>query len=146
MPWDEERDLYLRILKIKKYVLYLNILMANHYDYKTRNRGLKFILLNEKHKCFWRIIWKVMKYFNFKNYFFVYRYALVFLLADIISLYFLIRIDLMNLIILQGLSLLFGVLIKRKGLYFYWKSILISSIYLLTPKKKFLQIEYLFNK
>lgn len=146
VPWDEERDLYLRILKIKKYVLYLNILMANHYDYKTRNRGLKFILLNEKHKCFWRIIWKVMKYFNFKNYFFVYRYALVFLLADIISLYFLIRIDLMNLIILQGLSLLFGVLIKRKGLYFYWKSILISSIYLLTPKKKFLQIEYLFNK
>ena len=145
VPWDEERDLYLRILKNKGKVLYLNTLMANHYDYKTKNRGLKFILLNEKHKCFWRIIWKVIKDLNFKNYMFVYRYALVFLVADIISFYYIVSFKIFIALLIQALSIIYGIIIKRRGLYFYWKSILISSVYILFPKKRELEVKYLYK-
>ena len=143
VPWDEERDLYLRILKNKKKVLYLNKLMASHYDYKTRSRGILFILVNEKHKCFWRIFSKVVKSNNYANYLFVYRYAIPFLITDLISLYYLIFFDVLYIILPQFIALIYGILIKRKGLIFYWKSILLSSIYLLFPKKRELKINIL---
>lgn len=143
VPWDEERDLYLRILKNNKKVIYINVLMASHFDYKTNSRGFLFVLLNEKHKCFWRIITKVIKSRNFKSYFFVYRFAIPFLFADLISFYFLINLDLIFMILTQLIILIFGIFIKRRGLIFYWKSILLSSVYLLFPKKKKLKINYL---
>lgn len=143
VPWDEERDLYLRILKNKKKVIYLDTLMASHYDYKTKSRSILFILINEKHKCFWRIITKVIKSCNFRNYVFVYRYALPFLIADLMSLYFLIYQEFILMFLPQFFALIYGILVKRRGLIFYWKSILLSSVYLFFPKKKKLKIKFL---
>lgn len=143
VPWDEERDLYLRILKNKKKIIYLDKLMASHFDYKTKSRSILFILLNEKHKCFWRILKKVIIDKNFKNYIFVYRKAIPFLFADLISLYFLISFDLVNMILAQLVALIYGIFIRRKGLIFYWKSIILSSVYLLFPKKRKLKIKFL---
>ena len=142
VPWDEERDLYLRILKNKKKVIYLDVLMASHFDYKTKSRGILFILLNEKHKCFWRIIGKVFNDYNFGSYIFVYRKAIPFLIADLTSLYFLTSFELINMILAQIIALIYGILIKRRGLIFYWKSILLSSVYLFFPKKKKLKIKF----
>lgn len=143
VPWDEERDLYLRILKNKKKVIYLDILMASHFDYKTGGRGLLFVLLNEKHKCYWRVISKVIKQKNFSSYLFVYRFAIPILVLDIISLYYFLFFDFINIILAQLISLFYALTIKRRGLVFYWKSIFISSIYLFFPKKKKLKIKYL---
>jgi glycosyltransferase involved in cell wall biosynthesis len=143
VPWDEERDLYLRILKNKKKVIYLDVLMASHFDYKTKSRGILFILLNEKHKCFWRIIGKVFSDYNFGSYIFVYRKAIPFLIADLTSLYFLTSFELINMILAQIIALIYGILINRRGLIFYWKSILLSSVYLFFPKKKKLKIKFL---
>jgi len=143
VPWDEERDLYLRILENKKKVIYLDFLMASHFDYKTKTRGILFILFNEKHKCFWRILGKVFQSNNFKSYLFIYRKAIPFLIADLTSLYFLASFELINMILAQIIALIYGILINRRGLIFYWKSILLSSIYLFFPKKKKLKIKFL---
>ena len=118
-------------------------MMASHFDYKTKSRGLIFILINEKHKCYWRIIFKVIKSFNFLNYIFVYRKAIPFLLADIASIYFLFSLNLKYIFIFQTLSLIYGFFIKRRGLFFYWKSIFLSSIFLFFPKKRKLKIKFL---
>ena len=117
--------------------------MASHFDYKTKSRGILFILLNEKHKCFWRIIGKVFSDHNFSSYIFVYRNAIPFLIADLVSLYFLTSFDLVNMILAQLIALIYGLIIKRRGLIFYWKSILLSSVYLFFPKKRKLKIKFL---
>ena len=143
VPWDEERDLYLRILKNNKKVIYLDLFMASHFDYKTKSRGILFILINEKHKCFWRIIKKVIQSNNYINYIFVYRYAIPFLIADLTSLYYLISLDVISIFIPQIFALFYGILVKRRGLIFYWKSIFLSSIYLFFPKKRKLKINFL---
>lgn len=143
VPWDEERDLYLRILKNKKKVIYLDILMASHFDYKSNSRGILFILVNEKHKCFWRIIGKVIRSNNFSSYIFVYRFAIPILIADLISFYLLINLIVIPMILCQLIALSYSMYIKRRGLIFYWKSILLSSIYLFFPKKRKLKIDFL---
>ena len=102
-----------------------------------------FILFNEKHKCFWRILSKVFQSNNFKSYLFIYRKAIPFLIADLTSLYFLASFELINMILAQIIALIYGILINRRGLIFYWKSILLSSIYLFFPKKKKLKIKFL---
>ncbi len=143
VPWDEERDLYLRILKNNKKVIYLDFFMASHFDYKTKSRGILFILLNEKHKCFWRILGKVIRDNNFSSYIFVYRYAIPILIADLISFYFIINLNFISFILSQLIALLYSISIRRRGLIFYWKSILLSSIYLFFPKKRKLEIKFL---
>ena len=102
-----------------------------------------FILINEKHKCFWRIIKKVIQSNNYINYIFVYRYAIPFLIADLTSLYYLISLDVISIFIPQIFALFYGILVKRRGLIFYWKSIFLSSIYLFFPKKRKLKINFL---
>ena len=111
--------------------------MASHFDYKTNSRGFLFVLLNEKHKCFWRIITKVIKSRNFKSYFFVYRFAIPFLFADLISFYFLINLDLIFMILTQLIILIFGIFIKRRGLIFLLEiNITLISLFIISKKKK----------
>lgn len=143
VPWDEERDLYLRILKNKKKIIYLDTLMASHFDYKTGARGILFVLLNEKHKCYWRVISKVIKQNNYSSYLFVYRFAMPIFIIDLISMIYFLNFDIFKMLLAQLIALIYAVTIKRRGLFFYWKSIFLSSFYLLVPKKRKLKIEYI---
>ena len=136
VPWDEERDLYLRILKVNKKVKYIDTYMANHFDYKTANRKLIFYLINNKHKCFWRIITKVFLSLNFKSYFIVYRHILVILILELITFFALIYLNFNLVIISQLLGLVYAISVRRRGIFLYWKSIFLTTLFYLFKKNK----------
>ena len=137
--WDEERELYLRMLKKGFRLKYLDKYMADHYDYKTSKRSLLFYLVNEKHKCFWIMITKVFKTHNFKSYIIIYRHIFIILIFELISLYLLFLQDLISLLFAQLLGLIYAKMVNRRGIILYWKSIFLTSLYYLFKKniKKF---------
>ena len=136
VPWDEERELYLRILKVNKKVKYIDTYMANHYDYKTANRKFIFYLINNKHICFWRMIKKVFLSFNFKSYFIVYRHIVVILISELITFFALIYLNFSIVIISQLLGLIYAISVKRRGIFLYWKSIFLTTLLYLFKKNK----------
>ncbi len=136
IPWDEERELYLRFFQNGGRLKYLNHLMANHYDYKTSKRGLSFYLINEKHKCFWLMISKVAISMNFKSYIIIYRHMLVVLFFEIISMYFLYKLNFLNLFLSQLTALTYCISVKRRGAILYWKSILLTTAVFLFKRNK----------
>lgn len=122
---EEERDLYLRILKIGKKIKYLNLHMADHQDYKNHDRNLFSKLFDRKAFSFWVIFYKSLKGKYFKHFSNIYFTLIIFVLFDLLS-FIIIFINYYTSVLIQFFLVLFGLFIKRPGYFIYSKSIIFS--------------------
>lgn len=119
---EEERDLYIRIRAAGFQVWYIHHLMASHYDFKVK--GTKYILFSGSGATIWLPLFKAIMDKNLKDYLFVYRRHLIPLVLDILtafSVFMGITGFLVSAIVLQGIELLYVLLIRRRGYFIAWK-------------------------
>ena len=139
MVGEEERDLYVRIRSLGFEVWYLDSLMASHYDFKSR--GLKYVLFSPVAVVILLPLFKYIKSKFIIEYIYVYRYLLPQLIIDLLTIYsifFVSNISLLTIVLFsQPFSLIFYLLLKRKGYWIIWKSAFLNifRIYSLLNKK-----------
>jgi GT2 family glycosyltransferase len=130
LPAEEERDLYVKIKHNSSRVLYLHSLMASHYDFKSNDRGLAYILSSYRSASIFLPFVSAVKNKMLPSWFGVYKKAIPALFADITSLILLIlsifsfiRWDTSMFVILtiQLSSLIYSINIKRRGYFIIWK-------------------------
>ena len=124
---EEERDLYIRIKSIGYEVWYLHQLMGSHYDLKLKTMKRSFF--SNLQAMIWIPFIKSVKNNIIGSYIFVYRLALVSLLLDFISIFFVMIGTVTGIVIailFQFIELLYSIMINRKGYFIIWKVALLN--------------------
>lgn len=124
MYGEEERDLYVRLLSNNTKIWYVDYLMGEHYDLKTKSFSRKYF--SECNANIWLPIFKSIKNNNFRKLIFVYRTLLPVLIMELISFYYLI-FNIQYSIFIQILIFLYSKYIKRPGFCIIWKVALLNA-------------------
>jgi hypothetical protein len=131
LPAEEERDLYVRIKHNKNKVVYLNSLMASHFDFKSSNRGVMYSLTSYRAASIFLPLLNAIKKNMLFSWVKVYKKMIPTLIFDIVSIALLFWTAFFSLslsfavagaLFSQVISILYAISINRKGYFIIWKS------------------------
>jgi glycosyltransferase involved in cell wall biosynthesis len=126
-PGEEERDLYVRLHAHGHEVWYKHQLMSSHYDFK--DRGWRYLFFSDVAGVITVPLIKSLAAGNILPYIYVYRRLLPVLLADFVSLLFLLTFSWTGVVLAlaaQLVAFVYARAIKRPGYFIIWKSALLN--------------------
>lgn len=135
LPAEEERDLYVRIKHNGFKVKYLHNLMASHFDFKSQNRTFIYSLFSFRSASIFLPLINSLKRNSIKSWVFVYKKSIPTLVIDLLSLIIFVCMiigisniffSFVTILVIQIISMLYSIKIKRKGYFIIWKSGLLS--------------------